>query len=560
MAIVGSMGAISQPVNSQSANSPTDPLAGNPRLLQKVRILAEGAPVGDLLALISKETDADLAAHRDVADDKVILCGPAKPLRDLLSDIAALFNDTWLHTKSADGLDHYSLTRNRIAREYETALALDVRDRMKRQLEAFVARARSPEPYAYESYRVAAQLLGLLSDEQQNQLLQRRSLNLVFGNLAAPEQVTARQAVNALYDADAVAAQKNSAAYQRPPNSELEDSGVRFQIQSAAPEDSGKRLHLFLIIGAAYSEDFGALDDRIPWLLPSHGDPFTRKPIQQPTSIPTKGQIDSIIGDNWLPASIIGRLEALTAKSGVSIVADYYRSRPAPLPTVDPFPLEAADEARRSLDQFGKSQPILWWVHDETLLVRSRNWYTQRIYEVPDRWLLGLQKQIAQQHGLPAYRDVIKLTELTQSQLAGLHGRDSADNNIGILGAGTDENTLGGLLELLAIYKAQYGTNSKQLIQKLPASDEDLRRATITFDEIAPENRNLVTSFIQAQPNPVSVAAGGREFLTRLTRTAPEKNQPGAISLMWTMGQYQLMLPNFPVTDRGYKLEVALTK
>ncbi len=525
-----------------------------------VKVLAEGAPVSDLLALVSKESGVDITAHRDVADDKVVLCGPARPLHDLLSDIAALFNDIWLHTTSADGHDHYSLTRNRQAREYETALAQDIRDRMKRQLDAFIARAKSPEPYAYESYRVAAQLLGLLSDDQRNQLLQRRSLNLVFGNLSTIEQRTARQGVSALYDADAAAAKKNDAGYQRPPSSELEESGIRFQIQSAASDDAGKRLHLFLTVGAAYSEDFGALDDRIPWLLPSHGDPFTRKPVLQQTSIPTKGQIDSIINENAQPASIIVSLEALSAKSGVSIVADYYRSRPAPLPTVDPFLVEADSEARRSLDQFGKSQPILWWVHDKTLLVRSRNWYTQRMVEVPDRWLLDLQKQITSQQGAPTYRDLIKLTELTQSQLAGLHGPDGADNNIGILGPGTDENTLGGLLELLAIYKAQYGTNLKQPIQGLPASEEDIKRATITFDEIALEDRNLVAAFIQAQPNPVSAAASGSEFLTRLTRGAPQKNQPGAISLIWTMGKYLLTLPTVPVTDRGYRLEVVVTK
>ena len=529
---------------------------------QKVRILAEGTPLSDLLVLVSTQAGVNLTADRDVADDKVIICGPARPLHDLLADIAALFNDTWLHSTTADGRDHYSLTRNRSARAYEDALAQDIRDRMKRQLHAYIARAKSPEPYAYESYRVAAQLLGLLSDDQLTQLLQHRSLNLVFGNLAAAEQVTARLAVNALYDGDAAAAKKNDAAYQRPPDSELESGGLRFQIQNVAPtneSDSGKHLHLFLIVGTAYSEDFGALDDRIPWLLPSHGDPFTRKPVLQLTSVPTKAQIDAIFNDNTLPTSIIAHLEALSAKSGVSIVSDYYRCRPAPLPTVDPFPVEADVEARRSLDQLGKSQPILWWVHDNgTLLVRNRNWYTQRMYEVPDSWVLDLQKRITLQKGVPGYRDVMKLTELTQSQLSGLHGQDSPDNTIGILGQGTDENILGGLPELLAIYKAQYGSNSRLPIQNLPASDQELKRATITFDDVSPENRYLITAFIQAQPNAATVATSGEGFTTRLTRSVLQKDQPGSgtVLLTWTMGQYLLTLPIFPLADRGYKVEV----
>jgi hypothetical protein len=45
---------------------PGDPLAGNPGMEQKVRIRSEGIAVGDLMALISKETGVDVTARSDV--------------------------------------------------------------------------------------------------------------------------------------------------------------------------------------------------------------------------------------------------------------------------------------------------------------------------------------------------------------------------------------------------------------------------------------------------------------------------------------------------------------
>jgi hypothetical protein len=540
---------------------PVDPLAGNPRMMQNVRILAEGTPVSDLLALLSTKTGLDLTAHRDVADDKVIICGPTRPLSDVLSDLAALYNDTWIHTKTADGLDHYLLTRNRFAREYEITLALDIRNRMIKQLDAYIARAKSPEPYNYEVYRVAAQVLGLLSDEQKEQFLQRKSLNLPFGSLAPSEQLTAKQAVNSLYDADAAAADKTNTPYSRPPDSDLQQSGLRFLIQNVGSDAVEKHMHLFLTIGAAYSEDFGTLDDRIPWLLPSHGNPYTRKPVLSSSTIPSVTQIDLAMKDSAHTNAYIARLEALSEKSGMPLVADYYRCRPAPLPTVDPFRVTANEPARQALDQVGKSRPILWWIRGNTLLLRSRNWYTRRLYEVPDRWVLDLQKRVALQHGVPTYGDVIRLTELTQAQMAGLHGQngpESSENTDGILGPGTDEFSLSGLPELLAIYKAQYGANSRMPVPKFQTNEPDLRRATITFDDLLAGYNYLVPAFIQAQPNAVSAAESGEAFTTSLTRGAPPT--PGAASLLltWTKGMYLLSLPEFPLSDRNYRTEAQL--
>ena len=70
-----------------------DPLAGSPGLDQQIHIQAEGIPISNLLALVSKQTGVDVIARSDVADDKVIIFGPPRPLKAVLADLAALYND-----------------------------------------------------------------------------------------------------------------------------------------------------------------------------------------------------------------------------------------------------------------------------------------------------------------------------------------------------------------------------------------------------------------------------------------------------------------------------------
>ena len=87
------------PAQSQSPPKPpaaeTDVFASDARLQQGVAVHAEGVPVGDLLTLLAQKTGVTLKADLYVADDKVIVFNPARPLRDTLRDIAALFNDEW---------------------------------------------------------------------------------------------------------------------------------------------------------------------------------------------------------------------------------------------------------------------------------------------------------------------------------------------------------------------------------------------------------------------------------------------------------------------------------
>src|SRR5205823_3062379 len=96
-----------------------DALAGDARLAQMVRVSVEGLPVSDLLAKLAAKTGVALAAEPDIGDDKLIVFGPARPLRELLADLAALFNDRWESKRTVSGAVRYRLFRSAAARQLE---------------------------------------------------------------------------------------------------------------------------------------------------------------------------------------------------------------------------------------------------------------------------------------------------------------------------------------------------------------------------------------------------------------------------------------------------------
>src|SRR5260370_5041171 len=77
--------------------------AGDERAQQKVAVTVEGLPVGELLGLFTEKTGIALSAEVEIAETKIVASGPTRPLRELLDDLAALFNATWVRHKGADG-------------------------------------------------------------------------------------------------------------------------------------------------------------------------------------------------------------------------------------------------------------------------------------------------------------------------------------------------------------------------------------------------------------------------------------------------------------------------
>src|SRR5262249_376765 len=98
-----------------------EPFADDTRLLQKVSVNVEGIPVGEFLVLLSKKTGVSLTAQDNLADEKVMVFGPPRPLRDVLGDLAALFHNVWMRGESMNGF-RYIMVRSRRAQEFEDGL------------------------------------------------------------------------------------------------------------------------------------------------------------------------------------------------------------------------------------------------------------------------------------------------------------------------------------------------------------------------------------------------------------------------------------------------------
>src|SRR3712207_3277446 len=66
----------------------SDPLAAEPRLEARYRVHAEGIAVGELMARAARSSEVPLSVEPEVADDKVLVFGPPRPLREILADVA----------------------------------------------------------------------------------------------------------------------------------------------------------------------------------------------------------------------------------------------------------------------------------------------------------------------------------------------------------------------------------------------------------------------------------------------------------------------------------------
>ena len=111
----------------------------------------------------------------------------------------------------------------------------------------------------------------------------------------------------------------------------------------------------------------------------------------------------------------------------MAVMADYYRGRPVVKPWDDPGIYRGWSIAERredpatpptnasaaALDTLCEPDGYLWWVRGKSLLLRRRDWYRQRLYEVPDRWMAAMVERLKAQKGVPTYGDVLRVLELT---------------------------------------------------------------------------------------------------------------------------------------------------
>jgi beta-lactamase regulating signal transducer with metallopeptidase domain len=515
------------------AKAPKDPLAADIRLAQQVRVKVEGLPVGDLLSLLAEKTGVPLTASRETTDDKVMIYGPARPLRDELGDLAALFNDRWEHLKAADHSDRYVLIRDLAAQRYEAALANAVTARMLAQLaEQVQALKETPEQLARrpehdrirtilsdEVGRLGTLFYAALSREQREALFARRRLDIPFSDLSPEYQAPLREAFArriAMEQEFARQVQEQDpgrrVSTHRP--DDLEQGALRFRIQRTGGFVSvGLDLGMRPLAVQVNPDEHGLatsgwpvalLDSRAAWLLPPHGSPYSGQEAPEHASLPTaKAARAAAAGEAWPD-----RLRKLADGSGIALMADYYRGKSVAKPPDDSVPAAEADAPAGALDALCRPVGYLWWMRGKTLLLRKRDWYQQRLYEVPDRWMLSMAERLKADSRIPACADVLRALDLTAEQIAGMNSLPS-DPYV------YDQDELTGLRELLAIVQASPNDKSAPLPAGAlhPAARE---WPTLQFNDLTPEQRHLLPACLEAQDSPIP-PANVLEFSVRLS-------------------------------------------
>ena len=546
------------------------PLDGDPQLERKVAVVAEGIPVSDLLARLTIKTGVTLTASRDVADDKVIVFGPARPLRELMADLAALYNDSWMRVDEEKRV-RYLLTRTARAKEYEDGLGSDVTRRFTALLDAQVrALDETPEQFARRPKgdaivknlssevlhgRKATQLYALLSRAQRDALFRDHYLNISLADSTPKQQQLAREAfdevIATLKDIDARQQQEHPELHIVIDSPEsLQKYGIRFNLHNE--NNSGlSAMVVQVILGRSAYMTMGEFDCDAQWQLPPHGNPYTLRKVSANAVLPRLDVAGKATeGDQPWP----DRLRILAASAAVPVLADYYRS-PAIVKPVDNAATATADDPTTTLDALARPTGYLWWTRGKTLLFRKRDWFNQRRYEIPDNWLRETIKRLQAQKGIPTYGDVARLLDLTTAQIGGLNNMLNGDGS-----TSHDEDNLAGLRELLLLAQISHPANMP-VFGGEPTRTEAQEIAFPGADRSPPE-RALLLAFlaIVRQPGSPANLAG---FHAHVNCYTPEmlKAVPGALEkdvqlqIQWTI---ENMDPISGELDRTLMLKLPL--
>lgn len=549
-----------------------DPFAGDSRLEQKVTVSVAGQSLGELLNLLTARTGVSLTASRQTSDDKVAIFGPPRPLRQVLTDLATLFDHRWTGERNADGALRYTLVRTARARAYEQQLARAAAEKAMSQVEEQVrALAETPEQLARRAeqdpirrflsdpeLRFPTEIYAELTPEQRVTLYLRRKLNFPFRSLPARFQAPLRKAYADRLRIFEQYAREHPEALR--PMGKDADAGKQLFVDR--PEDLEKGFlrfrvrrgggHLFIGMGlgvlpfradvdrdASGKRQFMTtlgfwgvtiLDGKAAWVLPPHGNPYTLASVSEEPPLPAPAVTMSAFEERaW-----VDRLRRLAEKSGRPVMADFYRSKPVAEAPEDPV-APGESEAVRSLDALCRPEGYLWWTHGRTLLFRKRDWYEQQRYEVPDRWLFNVMRRLHAGGGRPRLSDALLATQLTSAQLAGLASIHEGAFTV-------DEETYAGLPELLSIFKA--GPIRDAVLPPEAPVPGGASVLGLRYPDLSLRQRNLLAAFIATRDHPITPESV-RAFRVEIFR-APETMSAGGprrvqVRVKWSLGTDQAM-------------------
>ncbi len=487
-------------------------LVGSPAFAKRVKVTCPGLAVGELIDQLSAKTGVNLQADKAIAEDKVILFCPARPLKETLNDLAALFHDSWRHLRTADSKDRYVLVRTRQSTEYEQSLSRATAARLIAKLDEQV-KALSETPDQLEKRpkedpirksladpgdRAATVVYAALSPEQRSALFDRRVLNFSAAEIG-PQLA---EPVGELYKRSAERAARFRGGAGSPPGESAQDYAQR-GIQFALHNCGGKLIPSIYAYGKSSMMGFlfADIDTHGIWALGPQGNPYSRGPMARSLALPS---IEATQKAQSQP-SWIDQLQKLAEASGVVVLADFYRSSPVnPVSKEAPEPpLNARDlPEAAALDRLCWREGYLWWTRPGgAVLFRKRDWFEQQRYEVPDRWLAETARRMKVQKHVPKVGDLLRARELTARQILGLNGMNTEGFSY------SEFETVGGLE--LADFLSRELANHPAPAGQSPMTDRSLApgrpflKAFFIDDTTALASNAAFLAFLTAQASPI---------------------------------------------------------
>ena len=379
------------------------------RLSARLSVSAEGVALSELLPLLSEKTGVALTALRPLSDDKAIIFSKDRPLRETLSDLAALFGASWRETRPVLGKPAYRLELPAKARRLEERLEREDRRWILEKLDALVKQLRS-QPEKLAATRLAVDLYAQLTPDQKERLAETHHVKLPIAGLTAKQKL---DLAPLFYQGDRFADNPQFRPGDDPKNmkitairpDKMERVAVAFDLfvfnegiraRMAAPTGMEIPMHQFPAPEA--------------FALPPHGNPYDGAKVDE-KALHTEIKMPE-------EKALVDRLKALAERSGQPVFADLYRSQPVHVGSKSE--IKDPQSALGKLDALCQPEGYLWWTANKTLLFRKRDWYRQRRYEVSDAQREALSRTLKQRGGKFIVADLIPLTELSLEQLVGL--------------------------------------------------------------------------------------------------------------------------------------------
>lgn len=386
----------------------------DPRLSARFSVSAEGVALFELLPLLSEKTGVALTVLRPLSDDKAIIFSKDRPLRETLSDLAALFGASWRETRPVLGKPAYRLELPTKTRRLEERLEREDKRWILEKLDAMVKQLRT-DPEKLQAKRLAVELYAQLTPDQKERLAETQHVKLPIAGLTAKQKL---DLAPLFYKGD---------QFADNPQFRPGDDPTKMKVTAIRPDKMERvavAFDLFVFNEGIKARMAAPTGMEIPmhqfpapeaFALPPHGNPYDGAKVDE-KALPTEIKVPE-------EKALVDRLKALAERSGQPVFADLYRSQPVHVGSKSE--IKDPQSALGKLDALCQPEGYLWWTANKTLLFRKRDWYRQRRYEVSDAWREAMERQLKQRGGKFIVADLLPLAELSLEQLTGLYDDDN---------------------------------------------------------------------------------------------------------------------------------------